>query len=171
MWQCVFGVECVNYYYYSWNRILKTRFHNFNRNHIFKKHEISVQVAMCDNNYSKKKWTKYIVKKKWRGDIRHPKGEEMNEARPKGLKHIFGDVWVIHAAVLVPVKRCNTMCPFVSHSAKPQHVNAISTNISIWIIIYLVITILCYIYACNGIRLCVWFWQIGFFLLLISNHI
>ena len=50
----------------------------------------------------------------------------MNEARPKGLEHIFGDVRVIHAAVLVPVKRCNTVCPYVSHSAKPKHVNAIN---------------------------------------------
>ena len=67
-----------------------------------------------------------MCRKRRRRDIRHPKGEEMKEARPKGLEHIFGDVRVIHAAVLVPVKRCNTMCPHVSHSAKPQHVNAIN---------------------------------------------
>lgn len=53
-------------------------------------------------------------------DLRHPKGEKINDATPKGLEDIFGSVGVINTTVLVPVERSYTMRPYIPHSAQKK---------------------------------------------------
>lgn len=56
-------------------------------------------------------------------DLRHPKGEKINEATPKRLEDIFGKVGVINATVLVPRERSYTMRPNIPHAGQKNPLN------------------------------------------------